>query len=68
LEQESAEAHPDQDGTYWAREDDDPRTRGTWVALRPHGNLVASAHLADRDAGDIHWGELNDLARRLTSS
>jgi serine/threonine protein kinase len=67
LEREHAEPDPDQDGTYWARLDDDPRNGGGWIALKPHGNLVCSAELPDRKAEDTTWWEVNDLAQRLTS-
>jgi tRNA A-37 threonylcarbamoyl transferase component Bud32 len=69
LGHEGADPQPDTDGTYWSRQDDeDPRTRGTWVAMRAHGNLVASAHLAERNPGDVHWSEVCDLAGRLATS
>jgi serine/threonine protein kinase len=68
LDQEHAENEPDQHGTYWARQDDIPRMQGSWVALRPHGNLICSAHLDDRTVDDVSWGEVNDLAQGLASS
>jgi serine/threonine protein kinase len=67
LEHEQAEPDPDPDGTYWARQDDDPNHGGAWIALKPHANLVCTAPLADRKADDTTWWEVNDLAHRLTS-